>query len=193
MELNTYCVAHMIREKSVGIDDIEEVRDLLRAKKVVFSPPKLGNHITLIPPFRTTEKSARSLAAGLDYFDSVLLSSLSAHKKGFCALGQTFDFYRNPDVDAFIVRLKINPVIGRAVERWRKRIPEIATWVFPPASYDFNPHITIGEGRGIYRKISRLIDAEVIREGLASEMKLNLEAPRVLRKNEAHKIWEPVA
>lgn len=191
MKLGTYCIAHTIREHDPAITTIRGIGDTLEQRGVRLKRPKIGYHITAIPPFRTTEEAAKAAAWICDYWDSTLLSLLPRSGALFAAYGTQFDFFRNPGVDAFVIRVKMDDVIARAIERGRKRIPDIAEWVYPPESYDFNGHVTIGKGEGISIPIQRLIAKKAI--SLPPQMVIALEPPKVLRENVGAGTWEPVA
>lgn len=188
MFLNKYCIAHTLRHTNGAIESIEKIRTTLKDAGIVAAPPKLGYHITLIPPFRTLEMVAQAFDAGMNYMDSTQI----VHGAPLGAIGIKFDFFRNSDKDAFIIRLKISDVVGRAVERWRATIPSIAEWVYsPPETYQFNPHITIMEGPQLYTQMYPLLREGVIPPNDAVIVS-DLEAPRVLMQDELTRTWGPI-
>lgn len=192
MENGVFCIAHMIREQDSATETLVKVQDTLERHCISARRPKLGYHITAISPFRTTEKGARLVAWAFDYWDSVMLSAVPEREAHFGAFGIKFDFFRNPDEDAFVIRLHMDPVLSRAIERGRKKISEIAEWVYVPENYDFNPHVTIAKGKGIFSPISDLINHGTIQQRTAQNLIVRLEPPKVLRRHEPSGRWEPI-
>jgi 2'-5' RNA ligase len=193
MKLSTYCVAHVVREQEYIKQRIREMRQILDKRRLQTFTPSLGHHVTLLPPFRTTDEAAKLLAWGLDVWDTVRIGEKPAGDEDFGATGVGFDFFRSEKEDAFVIRLMVQDYLARAVERGRKRIPEIAEWVYPPANYDFNPHLTIVTGKGIADSIETLVEEGVLPKSYTENFFINFEAPRVFRKVEAaHSRWEPV-
>lgn len=191
VERGVYCIAHAIREDDWVHKKLMELRSLLDKNNVPTTAPKMGNHVTLIPPFRTTEAAAKLLAWGLDYWDTVRLGHAQDHDKNFGAIATGFDFLRSEKDDAFVVTLRVDSYLVRAIERGRKKIPEIAEWVHVN-NYDFNPHLTVVEGEGIADTIKQLIDSGKIPRHYMDSFALRFEVPRVLRKNELMHRWDPV-
>lgn len=189
--MGIYCIAHTIRENDPAIGKIIQTRDTMERYGIKSERPKMGYHVTAIPPFRASEEAAKLAAWALDYWDAALITNLSGNVH-LGAYGTKFDFFRSIKADTLIIRLEVDKVLGRAIERGRKKIPDIAEWVYPPESYDFNPHVTIGEGEDIYAPVNNLIVRDILPSKIASTMILRLEPPKVLRKNEASKRWEPV-
>jgi 2'-5' RNA ligase len=168
---------------------LEKWRRTLEEQGILVSPPKMGNHITLIPPFWHMEDAAQLLAWGFDMWDSVILAGMGGVYE---SRGREFDFFRNKDEDAFVIRIDMPPLFERAVERGRAKIPKMAKWKYPPESYEFNPHVTIGVGKDISGPIQQLLQSEAL--GQSSWFSVNTtQVPRVLRKSEASGRWEPVA
>ncbi len=192
MQTGIYCIAHTIREYDPAIATVVRIRDVLDHHGIKTSRPKMGYHITAIPPFRTTEDAAKMVAWACDYWDSVMLAAVPASDLTFSASGIRFDFFRGQPNDTFIIRLEMDPTISRAIERGRKRIPDVAEWVYPPENYDFNPHLSIGEGENVFGPIGKLVRQNIIPAKDANVI-VRLEPPKVLRKNEARRCWEPVA
>lgn len=198
MKKGLYCIVHAVRERTELSQMAMGIRDLLHAKGVSLRQPKMGLHMTAIPPFWTDEGNAKLLAWGFDYWDSALIGQTQENRENFKVWGVGFDFFRNPgEGEAFILKLSISDVLARAIERGRKKIPDIAKWKYPPENYDLNPHITLGEGekgRDIYTPINRFLQDGTIRSKKATEIVYYLDAPRVLRKNEEEGgKWQPVA
>lgn len=191
MKTGIYCIAHTIREHEPAIGKIIQVRDTLERHGIKVERPKMGYHVTAISPFRASEEAAKLAAWALDYWDAALISNISGDIH-LGAFGTKFDFFRNDKTDTLVVRLEVDKVLGRAIERGRKKIPDIAEWIYPPENYDFNAHVTIGEGKDIYAPVNDLLTRDVIPSRIASTMILRLEPPKVLRKNEASRKWEPV-
>lgn len=192
MKTGTFIIAHTIREQDPTIEALINLHRVLERNGVKLELPKLGFHISAITPFRASEETARLVAWMCDYWDTTILTTLQESDRQFSAYGTKFDFFRSPDKDAFIIRLKMNEVLGRAIERGRKKIPDIAEYVYPPVNYDFNPHITIGEGQGVYEPIAELIERGVIKPTIASNLIVRMEPPKVLRKNGRVAGWSPV-
>ncbi len=187
MRFNVYCLAHQLRDTNGAMEDIQKIQTILQEQGVAARVPKLGYHITLLPPFRTTEDVAKSLAFGMDYMDAVRVDM--GARVGI--IGTKFDFFRATDEDAFIIRLKIDENILRTVERWRSRLSEIADWVYPPESYDYNPHLTLVKGPQIYGRVNRLLSEGVIPASFANIVS-DMEAPRVLLQDPETRAWRPV-
>ena len=190
-DLNIYCIAHAIRENDWAHGKLRELRSILDKNRITTTSPKLGNHVTLIPPFRTTEAAAKLLAWGLDYWDTVRLGSVQEHDKYFGAIATGFEFFEGDEGDAFIVQLRVDSHLTRAVERGRKKIPEIAEWVHIK-NYDFNPHITVAEGKGLAESVRRLISTGKLPRHYMDSFSISFEVPRVFRKNLLMHRWEPV-
>jgi hypothetical protein len=188
MLLNKYCIAHTLRETNEAIVTIESIREIMKGRGIVAKPPNMGNHITLIPPFRTLEIVAKAFASGMDYHDATQMSN-GSH---LGVIGVKFDFFRNSDMDAFIIRLKISDTVRRAVERWRATIPNIAEWVYPPPENGhFNPYITVAEGPQLYSQVYPWLREGSIPEGSAGIVS-DVEAPRVYVQDESTRMWRPL-
>lgn len=193
MESGIYCIAHALREQDWMNQKLMEVQSILDKYGIDARTPKIGHHVTLIPPFRTTEAAAKLLAWGLDYWDTVRLGGVEGYDRNFGAIAIGFDFFRNEKEDAFIIRLRVDGYLMRAVERGRKKIPEIAEWIYPIESYDFNPHLTVVEGKGVADKVEKLLSSGKLPKHYVQGFSLRFEVPQVLRKNELMRRWEPVA
>lgn len=193
MKLNTYCVAHVVRERNYITGRINSIRKILDEHGIQAISHNLGYHVTFLAPFRTTEEAAKLLAWGLDLWDTVRVGENPTGER-FGATGTGFDFFRSEKEDAFAISLLVDGYFMRAVERGRKRIPEIAEWVYPPTNYDFNPHITLCTGKGVANQIEPLVETGTISKRYATEaFHVDFEAPRVLRKTEGVTTrWEPV-
>lgn len=193
MESGIYCVAHALREQDWMNGKLLEIQSILDRHGLCAKTPKIGHHVTLIPPFRTTEAAAKLLAWGLDYWDTVRMGSVETSDRNFGAIATGFGFFRGEEEDAFIIRLRVDTYLMRAVERGRKKIPEISSWVHPIENYDFNPHLTVVEGKGIADEVEKLLSSGALPKHYVQGFALRFEVPRVLRKNELMHRWEPVA
>lgn len=196
MKLGLFCIAHTIRERTALSHELAVIREILHMRGISLRQPKMGLHMTAIPPFWADEDAARLLAWGFDYWDSSLIDQTQESRENFKVWSAGFGFFRNPgEPEVFTLRLGINNILARAIERGRKKIPDIAKWEYPPENYDFNPHITIGEGKkeqNVYTLVTnRFLCGETSYS--MKEAVYHLEAPKVLRKNEKSGRWEPVA
>ena len=111
--------------------------------------PKLGNHITLLPPFRAHEDEMRQFAMGLSIARALYGSEESHNYADSCGI----DFFRNPEEDVCILRVALPRAYHAMIEECRRRLSDFNEWVFPVLDDSYNPHICILEGAGLYEKL----------------------------------------
>jgi hypothetical protein len=185
MKQHVYAVASPVPEEGNLFGLMCTVENILKRGGIPFERPKLGRHITFIPPFRATEEEVCWLAAGLEvcqtffyYGDNVALMS-----------GDRLDFFRN-EKDALVVRLRANPSIRDLVTRFRAWIPQKTEWLYPPENYSVNFHATVGEAVGLYDAIIDKGGVAYFFRELEFPYPVILQAPLLYRKGEQG--WHPV-
>lgn len=181
-----FCVATSVRETTQEHQLLTSWRKKLEEGGVSIKPPKMGLHMTLIPPFWHTKEAAELLGWGFDLWNSSIVGTNGTHH----SRGSKFDFFLSKEEDALVVRLQVDPLIEQAVERGRAKIPKMARWKFPPENYEFNPHITIGVGKEIHLRSREILRTEEF--GAASWLNVTFGPPKVLMKNESDGRWIPV-
>jgi 2'-5' RNA ligase len=191
MKVGVFSIVHLIRDDHQSARGLEGIKRTLEGKGIRLRYPKLGTHITLIPPFRTDEDAAKLLAWGYNYNHMMDIGIPSLSHPGWLAQGTGYDFFRNEDVDAFIVRMSVGNLIAHAVEQWRAQIPQIASWVYPPEGHAYTPHVTVGKGKGVADVIEPLIKSGEIPINHATDFSFELRSPQVMRETEGGK-WERV-
>jgi len=185
MKQNIYAIASQIPEESGLYRAMQETTRVLLEKNIPIQRPKLGWHITFIPPFEATKDEACWLAAGLEVCHT-FFSHVDA--KGLMR-GKSFGFFSGKK-DALVIRMSSNKAIRDLVARFRSQIPKQTNWVYPPESYIANFHATIGEAEHLGQAVlskggeSKLFGhINIVHPAL-------LESPLLYEKEESG--WHPV-
>lgn len=112
--------------------------------------PKLGDHTTLLPPFHAHPDEMRQFSAGLN-----IARALYDGEKGseIYAETQGLGFFRNPGVDALIVKILLPKNYHAMIGACREQLSEFNEWVFPPFGGAYTPHICILEGPNLYEDL----------------------------------------
>ncbi len=151
----------------------------LRRKCKMLSPqavePKLGDHTTLLPPFRAHPDEMRQFSMGLN-----IARALYGEGDGKnIAETQNIKFFRNQGVDACVVRILLPPKYHSMIEECRKQLSRFNEWVFPLHGSTYEPHICVLEGPGLYEdlypKLLELDDTIFI-------VRFNLSFPKIMVK-----------
>ena len=151
----------------------------LRRKCKLLSPqavePKLGDHTTLLPPFRAHPDEMRQFSMGLN-----IAHALYGEEDGKnFAETQNIEFFRNQGIDACVVKILLPPKYHSMIDECRKQLSRFNEWVFPLEGSTYKPHICVLEGPGLYEdlrpKLLELDDAIFI-------VRFNLSFPKIMVK-----------
>jgi len=112
--------------------------------------PKLGDHTTLLPPFRAHPDEMRHFSMALE-ITQTLYEPIRTHRNE--AKTKEFDFFRNPGNDALVLRLCLPEGYRSMIEKCREKISDFAEWTFPPHDNIFHPHVCVVEEACLYSKI----------------------------------------
>lgn len=175
--MQTYAVASLVSETSGFGRSITGLQRALTDSGIHYTKPKIGSHVTLVPPFFIEEDVAQWLTLGLDlacalHFDSP--SNCMMH------LGE-FDFFESTDSLVLVRRLNSPKRFEDVVERMRSFVSRHAEWKYPPESYLVNFHITIAEDIP-QEKRGQILEILGPHEAQNSVSWCHLESPRLLRK-----------
>ncbi len=141
--------------------------------------PNLGDHTTSIPTFKTSVCEAKQIVMALNisraYHEAVKRNHIDAKT-------EKLDFFRNPNNDAFILRVALPKGYSAMVEKCREEISSrtVIEWVFPLLENKYNPHICILEERGLYEKIKPLIRG--MQKRFIAGVKFSLPFPQLMIK-----------
>ncbi len=185
MKQHTYAVASPVPEEGNLFESMCAIENILVGKGISFERPKLGRHITFIPPFLATEEETAWLAAGLEVCHTFFFPGDNTTLMS----GNKLDFFRNQK-DALIIRLRADKPIRALVERFRAWIPKKTEWLYQPESYQVNFHATVGEGKGLYQEIVKHGGTANLFKGINIVQPVTLEAPLLYKKGEEG--WYPV-
>lgn len=175
MILKHFTLAHCYPQWS----DLSGVVRNLRSKCLEISPsakePKLGDHTTLLPPFRAPIDEMKQFSMGLD-----IARALYGGKENQ-SYGETqgINFFRNPGVDAFIVRLGLPAGYHAMIEECRSQLSGFNEWVFPIYGDTYNPHLCILEGPDLYNELSPYLSTL---EKLIPTTRFTLPFPQIMVK-----------
>lgn len=185
MKQYTYAVASPIPEEGLFFKVMCAIENILISEGIPFERPKLGRHITFIPPFRATQEDMCWLAAGLE----VCHTFFRPGEATTLMSGNKLDFFRN-DKDALVIRLRADKPIRELVGRFRAWIPQTTEWLYPPESYLVNFHATVGEAFGLYRAITERGGVAHLVGAINVVQPVMLQAPLLYQKGEQG--WHPV-
>lgn len=175
MHLSQFCLAHCYRPNSYLSVVVDNLRRRCLELCPSAEPPKLGNHTTLLPPFLAHPDEMKNLARGLR------IAGAYYGKDGInnYAKTQAIDFFRNPDLDACVLKVVLPRNYHDMILECRKELPSSNEWVFPISGDEFNPHICIAEGENLYDVVSRNL-SELDR--IAPEVGFLLPFPTIMVK-----------
>lgn len=188
MPSSIYCIAFPILEETLQLrEHIGTAYRLLGEAEIDFRKPKLGLHVTVIPPFRA--ENAQLIALGLQ-----MMCALHSQKKEKMVMEIGAEhFFENDDCFAVVFKTSINDLFKERVTEWRAGFGRMFSWVYPPESYFYNPHLTIAECspqiQKDYRQRLRDVGWEAAM-GKFSETTIPLAAPHVFEKGADG--WKPV-
>ena len=185
MGLSILCVASPIRDGSALYNSMTTHEARMREAGILYELPKIGRHITYIPPFYGTEDLSMGLAIGLELCKAFYASDIAPQ----IMQDGRLDFFRG-ETDSLVIRLKIEDVLRDLVERFRSRIPKNTRFVHPIASYFVNFHATIGEGIGLAQNIDTHGGLEKVFSEITTVYPAHLEPPVLFEKKEHS--WIPV-
>jgi hypothetical protein len=121
----------------------------LKNSEIVSKAPKMGEHLTILPPFEASEDEAGMLSLGI----GIMRQLVEHNYNGFIIpTFQKEDFFENATTSTVVLRYSVNDRFKEMVSSWRMRFGERFTYVYPPESFFFNPHITIAECPQITKK-----------------------------------------
>lgn len=186
MKQSTFCVASSIREDGALAVVMASAQERLKQANIPFNPPKLGKHITFVPPFKAAEEIEIGwLVMGLE------VAHIFYCPKGVpkMAKGEKLDFFTG-EKDALIVRVTADWNIKDLAERFRAILPKHTEWVYAPESYLVSFHATIGEGEGLRAAIDAKGGVEELFKGLQFQQPIQLEPPKVFEKENG--LWRPL-
>lgn len=183
-----YCVASLIREDSNLGNMLERMRGKLRKNNISFDEPKLGNHISWLPPFFTTEDFTEDFAKGLRFcklFENGV--SVATVRTKECR-------HLDSDRRACVLVLEPSEVRQEVVEDLRTSItPE--RWKYSPDRFTLLMHATAAvtpkEQPSFYEKIIEL-PREERPDDEVSPISLHIPTIFLHRKNPDIGNWSPV-
>lgn len=184
MKERTFCIVSPIRDGGALAQFILEAEKRLAANNINFTRPKIGKHITFIPPFFAAEHEMCWIAVGLE----VAKAFYSDTGTPVMVKGKEIDFYRGEGADALVLKLETSPVIRDLVKHIRSIVPKYTQWKYPPESYLENFHATIAEGQGL----ASVVESHGVKEGakgglllfdgMRSDIHARLEPPTLVEK-----------
>ncbi len=183
-----YSVASLIREDSTLGRMLERMREKLRKNNILFEEPKLGDHISWLPPFFATEDFAEGFAKGLR-FCKLYENGLSV------ATVQTKECrYLDHDKRACVIVLEPSKIMREVIEDLRVSIsPE--RWKYPPDRFTLLMHATAAvtsKGKpSFYGDIMELPEEERPDEAV-SPISLHIPTIFMNRKDPKTGNWSPV-
>lgn len=143
-------VHHYPHNSSLLSMSLENLRQQCAQLSPSAAGPKLGDHTTLLPPFRAHPDEMRQFSRGLN-----IARALYGDGKGneISAETQGLDFFRNPGVDALVVKILLPKNYHAMIEECRKELSRFNEWVFPIFGETYTPHICVLEGQGLYEDL----------------------------------------
>lgn len=184
MKQSTFCVASPIREDGALAKVMASAQERLKQANISFAGPKLGKHITFVPPFKASEIEMHWLIAGLECAHTFHCSSgIPKMTKG-----EELDFFTG-EKDALIIKVTAGENIRDLAERFRSNVPKHTEWVYAPKSYLVSFHATIAEGEGLRTAINDHGGVEGLFKGLHFQQPIQLEPPKVFQKEDG--LWRP--
>lgn len=142
MPSSIYCIAFPVQNEPPSLLRRKAlIHDLLREVEIDFKEPKLGLHVTIIPPFRAEEKDARLIALGVQ-----IMKAIHAQRAWETVMKVEEEHcFENDDSFAIVLKTSINEIFEERVTEWRACFGSTLSWVYPPANYFYKPHITVAE------------------------------------------------
>lgn len=109
--------------------------------------PKMKRHTTVIPPLWATPDEMWFVVSTLLMAGALLGDEPSKFNK---AKVSGLHFFRNPGVDAMVLKLDVSKEYRDAVTFCREKMYSFSHWKFDPIGDNYDPHVTIAEGEGLY-------------------------------------------
>lgn len=184
MRQKIYCLASPVRDNSSLSAQLADMRNLLREHNIPYTSPKLGDHLTFVPPFYATPDEARFMAVTLS------LCRAFANRANMQTLlyGDKIDHFTGENSDAIVVRFRMSDILRRQVEITRSAIGDTNHFVYPPTSPLFNPHVTVAEGPGLHQ-LTTVTHPDIFKKIGVVGLVTALEPPLVWTKDSNHRIW----
>lgn len=146
-----FCLVHHYPQNSSSLSvAMRNLRKRCRGLSPGATPPKLGDHTTLLPPFRAHPDEMRNFLMGLN-ISRALYGDDS--KTEFLAETQGIHFFRNPESDACVVKILLPKNYHAMIAECRKELSRFNEWVFPIYGDDYHPHTCVLEGPGLYEDL----------------------------------------
>lgn len=187
MKQSTFCIASPIKEEGALATVMSSAQERLKQENIPFNPPKLGKHITFVPPFKAAaEVEIEWLVMGLEV--AHIFNCAQGVPK--MAKGEKLDFFTGEKEDALIVRVTTGWNIKDLAERFRAILPKRTEWVYAPESYLVSFHTTIAEAKGLYKAIDDHGGIKKLFKGLNFQQPIQLEPPKVFQKENG--LWRPL-
>lgn len=150
MRLDQFTVVHHFPANTFLSDALQHLRREAKLLSREADTPKLGNHLTLLPPFRAHPDEMRQFSMGLEIAQALYEDG------GAKRFAEThgLDFFRNPGSDALVVKVLLPRNYHVLIEACRKQLSRFNEWVFPVLGGSYAPHICILEGKNLYTDLS---------------------------------------
>lgn len=146
--------------------------------------PKLGNHVTIIPPFFAD----KTLQFGILFGAKLKWSGFNS--VGFDAtVINTISFFENGDCDYAYLPTTFPDDYNSQVTELRTLVGEHGRWYYDPIKEKWVPHITISEGFELKKKLPKEL-TEKAEKNKKTHVALPVEPPKLLRKIEGG--WEVI-
>ncbi len=144
-----FCLVHHYREGTRLSIVIDNLRRRCREICPDADTPKMGNHTTLLPPFRAHPDEMRNFATGL----AIARALYNKEDPSSYAITGAIDFYRNPNSDACVVEVVLPKSYHDMIEECRRQLSDFNEWVFPLLGEVYRPHICILEGVDLHGQL----------------------------------------
>lgn len=179
MKVEKFLLMHPFPHDSPAAILADDIATFYKEKTKGTTRPKLGPHITLLPPFYAPRDEMIHLSKGLDMMKALYRDlKHSLMEARISEIG----FFNNPNNGVLILKIKLPSHYQAVVEDYKKGLSHFATWVFPPDDLSFNPHLCIFEGETVYRDLQKLVK-EFPRSKIEG-VSFNLPTPTIMRKVE---------
>lgn len=184
MKQGIFCIVSPIREGGALATSMTEAEKRLTKAGIPFSRPKIGRHITFVPPFKASELEMRWLAAGLESAQTFY----SEQGEQRMVQGTSVDFFEG-EPEALVIRLGTHDSLKNFVERFRSKIPEHTEWLYPPENYLVNFHATIAEADDLSQSIEKEGGVPTLFRGIKFNQPAPLQPPLLFEKLQGS--WRP--
>jgi len=113
------------------------------------TPPKLSNHVSIIPPFNASDEVIFALTMGVEMF----WAGFTGHMHNDVEILHLPKVFRNADADVLYLPVVFPKSYVLLVESIRGQINNFGSWVHELPTKKFNPHITLAKGKNLFETL----------------------------------------